>query len=361
MPLVDRQQLSMQIAARQARWVPGSSWLDHLTDAQRIAMLGVRVNRAEVQQIRQRALAAGGGGSIAPGGANANATQPGGNDVAGGNAGGGQPNAPGVNPGATPAAGPGGPSGPGGMGPGDSALPPPQVDWRARSGQNFVSPVKNQGTCGSCVSFCACALVEAMAKIEHSATFPDLSEAELHFCSAHGPTCDGWWPSDALEVLRTRGVVSEAQFPYVSAFSAGAPTCVVVPNRIALATRIGTWSTKYTTADRKWWLHNVGPLCAVFHLYFDFFNYRAGVYSHVSGFEAGYHCAEVIGYSDPDGCWICKNSWGDTWGEGGFFRIAYGQCGIDDASTDTDSTGAPLNFPAWTVRDVIQAEVPPGM
>jgi hypothetical protein len=37
----------------------------------------------------------------------------------------------------------------------------------------------------------------------------------------------------------------------------------------------------------------------------------------------------VVGYDDDHGCWICKNSWGTGWGEGGFFRIAYGQCGID--------------------------------
>ncbi len=229
----------------------------------------------------------------------------------------------------------------------------PQTDWRFHGGRNYISPVKNQGSCGSCISFCACALAEATAAIERNVLFPDLSEAELHFCSVHGPTCDGWWPSDAFEALRTNGVVHEAHFPYISAFQAGVPTCTVVLDRASLAAKITAWSTLYTTAERKQWLCDVGPLCSVFHLYFDFFNYRTGVYSHVAGAEAGYHCAEVVGYSDADGCWICKNSWGDTWGEGGFFRIAYGQCGIDDTSTDTDSIGNPLNFPAWTVQGYV--------
>src|SRR5206468_3305820 len=41
------------------------------------------------------------------------------------------------------------------------------------------------------------------------------------------------------------------------------------------------------------------------------------------------HCVSVVGYDDVAGCWICKNSWGPGWGDRGFFRIAYGEVGID--------------------------------
>jgi hypothetical protein len=37
----------------------------------------------------------------------------------------------------------------------------------------------------------------------------------------------------------------------------------------------------------------------------------------------------VVGYDDEAACWICKNSWGEDWGDQGWFRIAYGQCGMD--------------------------------
>lgn len=65
----------------------------------------------------------------------------------------------------------------------------PAVGWRNRNGRNHVTPVKDQGGCGPCVSFCT-VVVEAMASIEHGQTL-DRSEADLHFCSPHGANCNG--------------------------------------------------------------------------------------------------------------------------------------------------------------------------
>ena len=64
-------------------------------------------------------------------------------------------------------------------------------------------------------------------------------------------------------------------------------------------------------------------------VYDDFMHYTGGVYSPTSSVNLGGHCVCVVGYDDTNGCWIGKNSWGTGWGEGGLFRIAYGQCGID--------------------------------
>lgn len=64
-----------------------------------------------------------------------------------------------------------------------------EVDWRNRNG-SFVTSVKDQAGCGSCVSFCTVATVESMALIELRQQL-DLSEADLHFCSDHGANCNG--------------------------------------------------------------------------------------------------------------------------------------------------------------------------
>lgn len=59
------------------------------------------------------------------------------------------------------------------------------------------------------------------------------------------------------------------------------------------------------------------------------FAYHSGVYHHVSGTSVGGHCVCCVGYDDHDKFWICKNSWGPSWGDGGFFKIGYGEVGID--------------------------------
>ncbi len=295
MPIISATQLAPILLQANAKWRPKDSWLAMLSDAQRSRLLGVTIDRANLQAI----LAA--------------------------------PQAP-----TTPG----------------SPLPS-AVDWRSKGGRSFISPVKDQKSCGSCVSFCCSALVEAMAAIEKNLTFLDLSEADLHFCSGHGESCGGWWPNDALDDLKARGIVDEGAFPYDSAFDSAGPHCRAVANRATRSTKITSHQALTRIADCKRWLAEVGPVSAVFHVYNDFYSYGTGVYTHSMGAEAGYHCVEVVGYDDADGCWICKNSWRDTWGDHGFFKIAYGQCGIDSTSEDTDSAGNVLHFPMWGATGVV--------
>lgn len=82
------------------------------------------------------------------------------------------------------------------------------------------------------------------------------------------------------------------------------------------------------------------PVLAGMVVYSDFFYYSGGIYRHVSGGWAGNHAVVIVGYNDDEEYWVCKNSWGTGWGERedgqsdpypdkGYFRIAYGECGID--------------------------------
>lgn len=196
------------------------------------------------------------------------------------------------------------------------------VNWQSHLGLNAVTPVTDQGNCGSCVAFGTTAVLESMLVIERNLV-TDLSEAELLFCG--GGSCGGWWPSSAVTYLENRGLAQESCFPYQDHDMA----CSTCSRRDGEAIKVTRSAVLNDDDWRKCYLYFVGPTMAVFEVYDDFYSYRSGTYRHVTGGLAGLHCVEVVGYDDCGGFWICKNSWGTSWGEGGFFCIAYGECGID--------------------------------
>ncbi|MBX7046973.1 MAG: C1 family peptidase [Ignavibacteria bacterium] len=215
------------------------------------------------------------------------------------------------------------------------------VDWRNRNGKNHVSVVKNQASCGSCVSFSTVAVTESMTSIEKG-ILPNLSEADQHFCSSHGANCSGWNDAAALGQIKARGVCSEAMFPYASAFPNNDPNyyynhaappnpkCIINPNRNKSVHKVkNVVSLGANQIVVKNFLSGTGPVTCDIAVYTDFFNYKSGIYHHVSGKLEGYHSMAVIGYSEIGQYWICKNSWGTGWGMAGFINIAFGQCNID--------------------------------
>ncbi len=208
---------------------------------------------------------------------------------------------------------------------------PAAYDLRNVGGANYVTPIKNQGGCGSCVAFGVASTIETRVRLQRGAgTAIDLSEAHLFFCYGRdeGRNCgNGWWPQNALEKVKATGVCDEACFPYTDRDQDCSGRC---SNWQASAVRIsGYTNLTNQPAKMKDWISTRGALSACFVVFGDFFSYRSGVYSHVTGSNSGGHCVSIVGYNDAQGCWICKNSWGTGWGETGFFRIAYGQCSIE--------------------------------
>lgn len=206
---------------------------------------------------------------------------------------------------------------------------PAAFDWR-NNGGNYVTAIKDQGNCGSCVSFGTTAAVESKVRIQrgNAGLAVDLSEASLFFCigPATSASCGGgWYMTPAMDGCKNVGLPDEACFPYTDHQQA----CNQCSDSAGRATKINGWHTIGSVADMKTWISTNGPLATCFTVYDDFFSYKSGTYRHVTGGVAGGHCVCVVGYNDAGGFWICKNSWGTGWGEAGYFCIAYGQCGID--------------------------------
>jgi C1A family cysteine protease len=214
---------------------------------------------------------------------------------------------------------------------------PIQFDWRDKGDVDFITPVRDQGDCGSCVAFAALAVMEAQIRItDGTPDVPvDLSEAHLFYCLAadEGRGCDGafagWWPDAALAALQVVGAVDEACFPYM----AGGQPCNPCPDWKKRLRKISAFEEILEAGAMKQWIAEKGPLVTTAAIYEDFFHYGpgSGIYSYVAGDLVGGHCLCVVGYDDVRGCWSVKNSWGaDAWGDGGFGDIAYGQIGVDD-------------------------------
>ena len=218
--------------------------------------------------------------------------------------------------------------------------PPASFDWRNHLGKNWDTKVNDQGSCGSCVSFATCASLEVRARIraENAGMQIDLSEAHLFYCGA-GLACDiGWEFEQALTFCRSTGVGKEADFPY----SPGNQACQNIPP----VQKVSSWVKVGRNLDRRTAIANDGPVIAGMRVFDDLSYYRGGIYRHLIGDFLGLHAVCVVGYDDPGRFWIVKNSWGIGWGESGYMKIAYGECGLDSEfpffSAKVVATSAPV-------------------
>ena len=79
-----------------------------------------------------------------------------------------------------------------------------------------------------------------------------------------------------------------------------------------------------------------GPMEVAFDVYEDFMTYKSGVYQHVTGEKVGGHAVKLLGWGVENGVeyWKIANSWNETWGEEGYFRIIMGkdECGIESSN-----------------------------
>ena len=210
-------------------------------------------------------------------------------------------------------------------------------DWRNVNGRNFISSVKDQGDCGSCVAFGTVAALDGQARITQNIAvsdsngyaMQDLSEAQLFYCGAEaaGATCStGWNVPAALAYAENPGLAPEGSFLY----TAGDQGCNLDYGWNSQLTILSQWGTLSTRAGLQQWISTNGPMIACFSVYDDFFSYSSGVYIYNGTAPyAGGHCVAVVGYSNALNAWLCKNSWGTGWGMSGYFWIGYGQCGID--------------------------------
>lgn len=213
-----------------------------------------------------------------------------------------------------------------------------EFDWRT---YNKVTPVKSQGSCGSCWTFSTVGALEAHAHIAANLNVTqnlhaNFSEQQLVDCAGsydcHG--CKGGLPSYAFTYLSdVGGLEQDSDYPY----HAVDETCVFDKSKVTVTTD-GSFNI---TAGDEFELHRAlyekGPVSVAFQVVGDFRDYESGVYTSTNCKNTKddvNHAVLAVGYGfnmdQGKAFYSIKNSWGASWGNNGYFDMeAYvNMCGV---------------------------------
>ncbi|XP_072248700.1 dipeptidyl peptidase 1 [Leuresthes tenuis] len=219
---------------------------------------------------------------------------------------------------------------------------PERWDWRNVDGVSFVSPVRNQASCGSCYSFATMGMLEARVRIlTNNSETPVLSPQQVVSCSEYSQGCDGGFPYLIGKYVQDFGIVDESCFPYTAMNSPCSLPQACGRMYAAEYGYVGGFYGGCSETAMMLELVKNGPMAVALEVYPDFMHYKEGIYHHtgladpINPFELTNHAVLLVGYGHchmtGQKYWIVKNSWGANWGESGYFRIRRGsdECAIE--------------------------------
>jgi cathepsin F len=207
---------------------------------------------------------------------------------------------------------------------------PSSFDWRD---YGVVTGVKDQGQCGSCWSFGTTGDIEGVWALS-TGNLTSLSEQQLVSCDKTDSACNGGLQENAFDyVIRSKGIQSEADYPYVSG-NGRVPSCSVDSSKFVA--HISAWAQVSSSASGESKIADYsyanGPVTIGIN--------ANPMQTYIRGIDNPSNCSPImlnhavliVGWGTENGVdyWTIKNSWGTTWGEKGYYRIVRGvdACGL---------------------------------
>ena len=224
--------------------------------------------------------------------------------------------------------------------------------------------IRDQSKCGSCWAFGGAETMSDRLCIHSNGKLQTrVSAAHLtSCCTSCGNGCFGGYPSATFSYWKSHGIPSGGLYgdkttcqPYFFAPCddhmhkcedyQDTPACETTCQDGYLDEDKSYGVSSYTVRGETNIMKEIyenGSVEGTFTVYEDFGDYKSGVYKHETGTYLGGHAIKIIGWGvTEEGVkyWLIANSWGENWGENGYFRILRGtnECGIDGSA----STGMP--------------------
>ena len=204
------------------------------------------------------------------------------------------------------------------------------IDWQAKGA---LTPIKDQGQCGSCWAFSASEQLESDYFIQYG-TLKTVSPQQLTSCTTACLGCNGGNPIPAWQyVAAYGGQDSKASYPYTSGVTQQTGACAATKAGVVedVASSVG-----YLISDKPSMESNMlaqmalSPMSVVVDAEL-WQTYESGVITAADGCgTTPDHAVQATGYNAEGNYWIVRNSWGTSWGNGGFVYVEYGAnvCGI---------------------------------
>lgn len=216
--------------------------------------------------------------------------------------------------------------------------------WNNVDGVNYLTNIKNQHIpqyCGSCWAQAATSALSDRIKIARNAQWPDIniSPQVVISCSNNDLGCNGGEALSAYEFMHNSNVTDETCSIYRARGNTNGAECspiikckdcsphepCFVPPKYHVY-RVDEFGALVGEQDMLQEIYQRGPIACAIAVPSELGKYTGGIYEDLTGDTDLVHEISVVGFGEEDGkkFWIARNSWGQSWGESGFFRVVRG-------------------------------------